>query len=359
MKQCKFANISPVTGITLLTDIRAQSTFDDFKLFFSGFDLYQHTGCPLITPYILPRLFYFSTKEQDLFNRTRYFADSKAYLFEWLTGDFVTDVSTAAATQCFNLHSYQWDGLLAAIGLSADQFPAIQDGTTYLRPLKNTHRLAWGLKKEVKVLLGVYDGAALAMGLSGLQPGCGIINLGTSAMLRVPGKYPVFDKNENKKIQPYALKRNCFLNNGALNNAALSLNWLRTQLFDVDLRNLQLMGNSTNAPLFCLPYLTGERDSKTGPYASGVFFGLRQNHTKTDIARAVLEGVAYSMNYIFDALKENGLQVNQLYMGGGGIQIPLCPQIFSDIRPAHYPVNRAAGRINWQCYAGIFGSRDG
>ncbi|WP_353132946.1 FGGY family carbohydrate kinase [Pseudopedobacter sp.] len=332
----------PVTGLTLLTDIRSQRTFNAFLDTYSDVDLYALTGCPLMSPYLLARLFYFSTKEKEVLQKAKYFTDSKAFLFEWLTGEFATDLSTAAATQIYNIHQETWDNfLLSRIGLSATQFPEIKDGTNYLSSLKENLRQELGLKQGVKVLLGVYDGAALAVGLGALKPGVGIINVGTSAMLRVPGTIPAFDKSDNKRIQPYALNEHTFLNGGALNNAALPINWLRNSLFDVDIQDTNMLHIGTDAPLLCFPYLTSERDSKTGPYASGVFFGLRQYHSKTDMARSVLEGVAYSMRYLYDALKENNLQISELRMGGGGTQIKPWPQIFANV--LGLPINIPSG----------------
>ncbi len=322
----------PLTGMTLLADIRSQRTFDAFLAEFADVDLYASTGCPLMTPYLLPRLYYFSRMEPDVFRQARYFTDSKAFLYEWLTGEFVTDLSTAAASQLYRIEDSGWDeASLARLGLSAAQFPGIADGTTQIASLREELRDALGLQPGVQVLLGVYDGAALAVGLGALQPGVGIINVGTSAMLRVPGDVPAFDKGENKRIQPYALNDRLFLNGGALNNAALPVNWLRENLFDVDLSNPAMLETGSGSPLICLPYLTSERDSKTGPYASGVFFGLRQYHGKTDVARAVLEGVAYSMRYLYEALQENELPVAELRMGGGGAQIGAWPQLFANI----------------------------
>lgn len=49
-----------LTGITLLTDTRSQQTFSDFVPAFQEMDIYEQTGCPLISQYALPRLYYFS-----------------------------------------------------------------------------------------------------------------------------------------------------------------------------------------------------------------------------------------------------------------------------------------------------------
>jgi gluconokinase len=299
----------PLTNITLLTDIRSQQTFSDFMSAFADEDVYQKTGCPLISQYVLPRLFYFSKEKPALLKKARFFTDSKSFIFELLTGEWVTDISTAAATQFYNAHNFQWDeALLSKLALSPGQFPPAEDGTKFTAPLKKELCTALGLTKNVQV-----------------------INIGTTAMLRIPGDQPALDKNENKRIQAYALQKGNFLNGGALNNAALPLDWMRNSLFNFDVHDEVLLQLTNEPPLISLPYLTGERDSKTGPYASGVFFGIRRNHSPIDFARSVLEGVAYSMRYIYDALQENNLHVKELRMGGGGVNIKAWPQIFADV----------------------------
>lgn len=325
-------NRNPLTGITLLSDTRSQYTFSAFVNEFSGEDLYQKTGCPLISQYVLPRLYYFSKERKELFKKAKYFHDSKSFLFERLTGEWKTDISTAAATQLFNAHSLDWDQeVLNTLQLSARQFPAVADGTTYMAPLRKPICEALGLGENVRVVLGVYDGGVLGFGLSGLSPNIGVVNIGTTAMLRVPGNVPVLDSNENKRIQAYAISKDLYFNGGALNNAALPLDWMKNNLFDIDLQDPALLHISTDPPLVSLPYLTGERDSATGPFASGVFFGMRRYHTKTDFVRSVLEGVVYSMRYLYDALKENKLQLSEIRMGGGGVNISAWPQLFADI----------------------------
>jgi len=322
----------PLTGITLLTDTRSQSTFSDFLASFSDSQLYRKTGCPLISQYLLPRLFYFLKSQNELFKKTKYFHDSKSFLFEWLTGEWLTDISTATATQLFNIQQLQWDEeILSKVNLSAKQFPPVADGTKLLAPVRKEIAELLGLQENVQVVLGVYDGAVLGICLSGLSPDVGIMNVGTTAMLRLPGFSPVYDKSENRRIQAYAFDKKIFLNGGALNNAALPLNWLRNNLFDFNLQDERLLNISNAPPLISLPYLTGERDSKIGPFSSGVFFGVRPHHTKLDFVRSVLEGVAYSMRYILDALQENEIPVNEIRMGGGGVHIKAWPQLFADI----------------------------
>ena len=323
--------MNPISGMTVLTDIRSQKTFSEFKEAFSDYDIYQNTGCPLLTQYVLPRLYYFYKRHPEVLKQASYIAGSKEFLFHWMTGEFVTEASVASASQLFNCHTFSWDQtILSKLGLKAEQFPKVADGTKFLAPLQDELREELGLKSGVQVALGLYDGGALAVGLSGIAPRIGIMNVGTTAMFRVPSNKPAFDAGENKRIQAYALKEGLFVNGGALNNAALPLDWLRAKLYDVDLHDPALLDLKEQPPLFSLPYLTGERDSKVGPYASGIFFGIRREHSRIDFARSLLQGVAYSMRYLYDALQENDIHLTELRMGGGGTAWKAWPQMFAD-----------------------------
>ncbi len=83
-------------------------------------------------------------------------------------------------------------------------------------------------------------------------------------------------------------------------------------------------------PLFCMPYLTGERDSLLGPFASGVFWGLRRDHNRQDMARAVLEGVRLFFITYLPALAKNNINVHEMRMGGGAQYKPW-PHIFANV----------------------------
>ena len=87
-----------------------------------------------------------------------------------------------------------------------------------------------------------------------------------------------------------------------------------------------------------LPYLTGERAPFVAPEATGAFLGLRATTTTADLARAVLEGVAFSLRHCLD---ETGIGSKTGFVAtGGGARSALWRQILADALGA--PV-RAAG----------------
>lgn len=70
--------------------------------------------------------------------------------------------------------------------------------------------------------------------------------------------------------------------------------------------------------LVYLPYLMGERTPILDDSARGVFFGLSAMHTRAHMARAVMEGVSYSLKDCLDVLTEVGVSFEQMAVCGGG-----------------------------------------
>jgi len=75
----------------------------------------------------------------------------------------------------------------------------------------------------------------------------------------------------------------------------------------------------------------GERTPHLDPIAKGVFFGLSAIHTKTDMLRAVMEGVTYSLKDCMEIIAEMGVSSTNVRASGGGGKSPLWKQMQSDV----------------------------
>jgi xylulokinase len=93
--------------------------------------------------------------------------------------------------------------------------------------------------------------------------------------------------------------------------------------------------------LLFLPCLSGERAPVLDHYARGGFVGLSMGHERRHMARAVMEGVAFHIRWIIEALEQLGLPVQALNAIGGGSTSPVWTQIISDVtgRPLHVVEN--------------------
>ena len=62
-----------------------------------------------------------------------------------------------------------------------------------------------------------------------------------------------------------------------------------------------------------------------------MFFGLSAMHTKKDMLRAVMEGVAYSLRDCMEICREMNINVSEMMACGGGGSSPLWRQMLADL----------------------------
>ncbi len=75
------------------------------------------------------------------------------------------------------------------------------------------------------------------------------------------------------------------------------------------------------------PYLLGERTPHLDPEVRAAFAGITTTHTGAHFVRAVLEGVAYSLDDTLALFAELGVSVKGIRLGGGGARGTLWPEI--------------------------------
>jgi xylulokinase len=83
--------------------------------------------------------------------------------------------------------------------------------------------------------------------------------------------------------------------------------------------------------LLFLPYLAGERAPLLDPATGGAFVGLRMDHGRAHLARAVLEGIAFSLRHALEPLQEAGVRPARAILAGGAAQHPSMRRIMADV----------------------------
>lgn len=83
--------------------------------------------------------------------------------------------------------------------------------------------------------------------------------------------------------------------------------------------------------LLLLPYFAGERTPLFDPDARGVLAGLTTAHTRADLYRAALEGIAYGVRHNLEAMAAAGGAAGHLVAVGGGTKGGLWTRIVSDV----------------------------
>jgi xylulokinase len=125
-------------------------------------------------------------------------------------------------------------------------------------------------------------------------------------------------------------------------SGGLSLRWFRDNFCeqqmlqsaraDVDAYDLMLAGASDDpSGLLVLPHFSGSGTPTFDTQSKAAILGLTFSHTRTDIAKAVLEGLTYELRLNLDLLQAGGVQVNVLRAIGGGAKSKFWLQLKADV----------------------------
>ncbi|MEB6541663.1 xylulokinase [Serratia plymuthica] len=291
------------------------------------------TGNLMMPGFTAPKLLWVQQHEPHLFSQIDKVLLPKDYLRWCMTGEFAGDMSDAAGTGWLNVAQRDWsDEMLAACGLSRRHMPQLFEGNQITGQTHTELARRWGMP-PVPVVAGGGDNAAGAIGVGLYQAGQAMLSLGTSGVY-----FAVSDgflSNPASAVHSFchALPDTWHLMSVTL-SAASCLDWV-CKLTNVDsvatlLRNVE-QAPPAEAPLWFLPYLSGERTPHNNPNAKGAFWGLTHQHGPNDLARAVLEGVDFALADGMDVLHASGLQPSSITLIGGGARSPFWRQMLADI----------------------------
>jgi xylulokinase len=123
---------------------------------------------------------------------------------------------------------------------------------------------------------------------------------------------------------------------GVTQAAGLSLRWIRDHFCEPGYQYSELSREAASAPPGCdgvlwAPYLMGERTPHLDSSVRAAITGLAASHTRGYVARAIMEGVAFSQRDSFTIFAELGVPVNRIRVTGGGARSALWKQIQADV----------------------------
>lgn len=291
------------------------------------------TGNLAMPGFTAPKLLWVREHEPEIFARVAKVLLPKDYLRLLMTGDYVSDMSDSSGTLWLDVGARAWsDDMLSATGLSVSHMPTLSEGSHAAGLLRSEVAGAWGVP-PVPVAGGGGDNAAGAVGVGVVHPGDTFLSLGTSGVMFVSN--PRFSPNPAGAVHAFchALPKTWHQMSVIL-SAASCLTWV-TQLTgaasEADLIAEAESARADAGELTFLPYLSGERTPHNDPRARGVFFGLTHEHGRAELARAVLEGVAFAFADGQQVLEAAGTEIGTVSVIGGGARSVFWGHILADV----------------------------
>ena len=292
--------------------------------------IYRHTGHRVSPAYLAAKILWVKQHQPDLYRQTEKFLCAKDFVAFKLTNRCATDYSDASGSNLFDLTLRAWStDLIDAIGLDVAALPEIHASTEILGEVTRAASQATGLKSGTPVVIGGGDGACATAGAGVIAPGDAYCNLGSSAWISFASAEPLFDPRQ-RTFTFHHLHPQLFTPMGTMQAAGGAHDWLAHLIGEVGDEELAHVTPGCDGALF-LPYLIGERSPWWNPRARGAFVGLTMNHSRAALSRAVLEGVAFNLRLILDALESQGAALPTIRLIGGGARSPVWQQILADV----------------------------
>jgi xylulokinase len=330
-------SLEPLGPAITWEDGRAEAAGSAFREGLGGDALYQRTGQWVDGRYLVPMALRLAAAEPERVKAARYLLGAKDYLFGALTGEALTDPSTATGTGCYDLADGCWiDG---AVPAGLPRLPEIAASTT-ARPLRADAARALGLVAGTPVVLGAADSVLGAVGLGLTTPGQVAYIAGTSTVILALADALALDGDHRYLVTPMASAGSWGLEMDLLATGSAHA-WLAGLLAGGDqgaLAELADAADPDTAPLF-LPYLLpGEQGARWDPGLTGLLSGLHLGHSAGDIARGLRTGiVAESRNCLEVLAGASGR--GEILMAGGGALAPSLAAELADAtgRSVHPP----------------------
>jgi xylulokinase len=294
---------------------------------------------PIDASHALSRIAYVARTEPEVFARTRHVLLPKDFCTLELTGEVASDPISAVGLVSRTGYVAP---LLDLVPRAAELLPPLHDFTHIVGPVKPGLPCA-----GAPVVVGAMDAWGGMFGVGVAAEGDAMLQSGTSEIAGMVSS-TVVPTPGVVLFPPY---QGITMHAAPTQSGGAALAWFSAMLGRAPAETAALAASvppSSAVPLF-LPHLQGERAPVWDSLSRGVFAGMDGRAGAPEMARAVLEGVAFSVRWAFEALAASaGRQPTVINIGGGGSRSDAWCQIKADalgvaLRRAAVPDAAAVG----------------
>ena len=292
------------------------------------------TGNIAFAGFTAPKILWMRDEEPELFARIAHIMLPKDYLTYKLTGVNATDASDAAGMLLLDVGGRRWSPeMLELCGISEGQLPRVFESWEAVGCVRDDIADELGLPHGVVVAAGAGDNAAAAVGTGVVGAGSCNISLGTSGTVFIPTSS--FAAGLGDKIHSFCHADGGWHLMGCILSAASCNKWWAEDILGTsDLAGEQAgidAGAVTLDLPYFLPYLMGERTPHNDTAARGAFVGMNMATTRSDMTRAVLEGVAFAIRDSVEIARGLGVELRKSMVCGGGSKSRLWMEMLANV----------------------------
>lgn len=307
--------------------------------------LIEITANPALTGFTASKIIWVRNNEPEIYEKCSHILLPKDYIRYMLTGEFATEVSDASGMQLLDIPKRNWSSeVLSKLSIDKSLLGKVYESPEITGQISAKAAFITGLKEGTPVVGGAGDNAAAAVGTGVVTDGSAFTTIGTSGVVFAHTSKLSIDMAGRVHTFCCAVP-DAWHVMGVTQAAGLSRQWFVDNFCEIDKEKAKqekisvydLIDEYAKASpvgsnrLIYLPYLMGERTPHLDANARGVFFGLSAMHKKGDLARAVMEGIAFSLADCMGILSEMGVNPLEMLACGGGANSSLLRQMLADL----------------------------
>jgi xylulokinase len=318
-------------------DTRAAREIEDLNARIGADRILSLGGNALTSQAVGPKILWLKRNRPDIYAKARKFLNATSFLVHRLTGRFVTDhYSASNVAPLYDIDERTWSNRLAPDITDLDRLPEIAWTTEIAGTVTETAAEQTGLAPGTPVIVGTIDAAAEAISVGVLDPGELMLMYGSTIFTIRIGSERIRDPRLWHGPWLFADQ---YASMAGLATSGTLTHWFANQLardLSPEAAMAALAAEGQSSPpgangLVFLPYFSGERTPIHDPNAKGAIVGLTLAHTRADIYRAAIEGIAFATNAIFETYTEAGAPPSRIVAVGGGLRNQVWTQATSDI----------------------------
>ncbi len=295
--------------------------------------------------------------EPDQFQRIYKWLDVKEYLIHRCTGRFIMTEDSAFATLLYDTRPGRegWSPILCKMnGVKSAHLPDIIKSTDQAGELSQNAADELGLEPGTPVFGGGGDATLIGIGAGCVHTGDTHIYSGTSGWVST-----IVEKQIVDVIRMIAAivgaQKGSYNYFAEMETAGKCLEWVKdhlaldeigiylekkhvaqyqeaiyTNLYDYLMNTIKETGPGAGGVIFT-PWLHGNRCPFEDPNAAGIFFNITLDTGKTELIRAVLEGICYHLRWMLECQEKKVPVSETIRFVGGGALSAITGQILADV----------------------------
>lgn len=308
---------------------------------------HQISGAPVSGAWSYGKYKWVRDHEPELYEKAWKFVNAQEWLLHKLgSTELFTDPASLALNGMMDVATLDWsDELLEAIDFSKEKLPPVKEPARQVGTVSKIAAEATGFAEGMPICVGGGDQQCAAIGCGVIKEGMAEITIGTASVMVAAVDGVKEDPQHEVIFSGHAVPGHMDME-GLAYATGVALRWWRDTygMSEIVIANAShrdpydiICEEAAQSPVgskgyLFLPFFSGQVTPYYHDNARGGSLGISLAHDRSDMARAVLEGGAYELRMIVEAMERVlGRPFDVIRLSGGGSKSPLWRQILADV----------------------------